>query len=525
MNFFGLSPAAFAIGALVAAGALAVLHLLRVRLRRQEVDTLLFFRAAAAVQRPRSLLAKFSRPLAYLFGLLLLLTAWTAFADPRGADDGTSRAIVVDASGASAGRAADGTALFPQLIAKARELAATSGPRGLVVAAAPGVPVLWRSGEPLALLDERAAALTPSGPGADLGRATRTARGLLGVGDDVVVLDAGSIANAPAAAGIARIERDDAIGDRPGSLRAEIVGATAGRTVALWLDGERATNTAAAVQVAAAQVAFDVPATARSLELRLIDGATTLHAVTVPLPTANAIEVDVGDDVPTSVVLAVRADPTFVEADTATLRIRTNADDTTSPTLVVTAGVDPRARRPERTDRCLFPLSLHDRSGIVGGALATPPGGFREVFVRDAATGAPLIALDGAHPSARIHVVDWLVDGTHRDVPTLVAAALRHLAGRPAQVERAIGEPLGALAAGDVDAAGFAPFGPAALRIPGDARRTLHAYASVAPTPAATPFVMPPSLGGDGRWLPWLLAFALLLVLADQWLHHRGRMP
>jgi hypothetical protein len=78
MNFFGLSPAAFAIGALVAAGALAVLHLLRVRLRRQEVDTLLFFRAAAAVQRPRSLLAKFSRPLAYLFGLLLLLTACRA---------------------------------------------------------------------------------------------------------------------------------------------------------------------------------------------------------------------------------------------------------------------------------------------------------------------------------------------------------------------------------------------------------------------------------------------------------------
>jgi hypothetical protein len=70
MNLFGLSPLAFVLGALGLAAGLGLLHLLRVRLRTVEVDTLLFFRLAGALQKPRVLPGRPARWWAFALALL-----------------------------------------------------------------------------------------------------------------------------------------------------------------------------------------------------------------------------------------------------------------------------------------------------------------------------------------------------------------------------------------------------------------------------------------------------------------------
>ena len=99
MSWFGLSPTALLIGAAVLAAVAVALHLLRVRLRHVEVDTLLFFRLAGTVRQPRSLPGSPSRWLSLLLLLLALASAWTALGDPRSGQDAASRMVVVEPAG------------------------------------------------------------------------------------------------------------------------------------------------------------------------------------------------------------------------------------------------------------------------------------------------------------------------------------------------------------------------------------------------------------------------------------------
>ena len=55
MRLLGLTPAVFVAGLAVLAGTLLALHLLRVRVRRVTVETLLFFKSLGEVTRPRVL--------------------------------------------------------------------------------------------------------------------------------------------------------------------------------------------------------------------------------------------------------------------------------------------------------------------------------------------------------------------------------------------------------------------------------------------------------------------------------------
>ena len=154
MSLFGVSPLVFAAGLAGIAAVLGVLHLLRVRLRRVTVDTLLFFRLAGTVQQPRTLLGRPSRWLAFLLALVTAALLWTAFADPVRDTAETSRVLVVDTSGATAGRDADGTPHLTALWAEAVRLAGGGylGRRGAVITAGADTRVLWRAGEPSGVL-------------------------------------------------------------------------------------------------------------------------------------------------------------------------------------------------------------------------------------------------------------------------------------------------------------------------------------------------------------------------------------
>ena len=129
MTLFGLSPAAFAVGLAALFGGVALLHLLRVRLRRVEVDTLLFFQLAGALRQPRVLPGKPARWLSLLLAALAVFAAWTAFAEPRAGREAPSRVVVVEPAAGE---------LREQRLQTVRELVAQGGlgPRGAVLAAA-----------------------------------------------------------------------------------------------------------------------------------------------------------------------------------------------------------------------------------------------------------------------------------------------------------------------------------------------------------------------------------------------------
>lgn len=100
MRFFGLTPLELALAAAGAAGALYLLHRLRVRPREVRVPSLLFWRQAAEELRLRRLGRTFTHLRTYLFLLLLCLLGLTALADPRPGDwqeRGVHHVLVVEA--------------------------------------------------------------------------------------------------------------------------------------------------------------------------------------------------------------------------------------------------------------------------------------------------------------------------------------------------------------------------------------------------------------------------------------------
>src|SRR5262245_38502923 len=102
MRWLGLSPLAFAIGLAALAALAFALHLLRVRLRRVEVDTLLFFPADVPDPERRELIGRPSRWPSLLLALLLVTALWTVFAELRIDRAAPSAAVVLCASGSEA---------------------------------------------------------------------------------------------------------------------------------------------------------------------------------------------------------------------------------------------------------------------------------------------------------------------------------------------------------------------------------------------------------------------------------------
>lgn len=189
MNLAGLSGATFAAGLAGLLLALGALHLLRVRMRRQVVDSLLFFRSVALHARPRVLGRRLARLGSFLVAAAALAFAWTAFAEPSARDDAPSRAIVVDVT--SAARAT------PR-VAQATQLATTIGlgPRGVVVAAGAAPIAVLRPGEPTELLAARCEGRFGDAPPSGVFDALVACAHALRDGDEIVLI--GGPSQAPA---------------------------------------------------------------------------------------------------------------------------------------------------------------------------------------------------------------------------------------------------------------------------------------------------------------------------------------
>lgn len=360
MNLVGLSPAAFAIGLAALALTLGALHVLRVRMRRQVVDSLLFFRSAALQARPRVLGQRLARLGSFLVGLLLLALAWAAFAEPFASPAAASRVIVVDRSAAAQATTSAGTPLAAQFDAELAPLVDEFGlgPRGAVLAVGPSPRTVLRADEPSSRLAERLATLPIGGAPANVASAVVAAAKGLRVGDEVLVLGG------------------------PPRLPEE-------------LDGVRVRR----AELPAAQA---MPRAARStprLAVFVDDG----------LPDAIAFALEARGDVDRTTRDAAAL---AVVRDAATLPAKL-------PALIVESAAEGTLVELRVTADCPAPLSLRDRT-----RRATPgfrPRADETVWLGDARNELALVAASAGRIRIARALLDELL---HRDVPLLLDAAL-----------------------------------------------------------------------------------------------------
>jgi len=369
------------------------------------------------------------------------------------------------------------------------------------------------------LLFARAAAPTPK-PVALFGRPARWWAFLLGAlilalivagaGDPLVVGD-----------GPSRLVLDAGAGDAANTLAAAGVGPRGGRLAVPGSLGARGRDLA---------LATSRPGDPESPLL-------TTNASNPPVPPIPYV-VAIADAVPESVVMIATAESTG--ADTTAPKVVAAPRDAVvaGPAFLIDAGVDPTERRAVLTTDCPLPLALRDRRGKNLTALAPLPKD-AVAWVIDASTGAPLVASWNTPEGARVACVAWLLAPLgHRDVPILVAGALRLLAGAEIPTTAVAGVPF-ALPA--LPGATLACVGPdsftaatadgrrlATFMKPGTytlegwfGKRTLTVSAAPSSAPSAPPERLPD---------PWRLGTALLVVAVavaglEAWWHHRGRTP
>lgn len=542
MTLFGLSPATFALGAAALLAVVMLLHLLRVRLRRVDVDTLLFFQLAGALRQPRVLPGRPARLWSLLLAALAVLAAWSAFAEPHVEATAKSRIVVVEpASGA----------LREARLAAAHELVDHQGlgPRGAVLAAGSSPCVLAAAGEPADAVHLRAAGLPPNGDKADGVRALRAAQDLLQPGDELVWIG-GEMPDIAASLPVQALPRggDAAVLLRTAQWLRSSAGAwllldVSGASGRVVLHGNGGELASAALVPAPQQLQLGPIAAGDLLDLRLSIGGQELE---LPPPPGDALKVHIAADVPLELAAAlaalldVDAELRAVDDVAAADVLVTTADvDDARPCLVLAAGVGGGARMATLEAASPVALSLRDRQPREAAALAVVDGA--TVWVEDRDTGEPLVQAWRRDGRLRVAVVDWLLaPATHADVPVLLGSALQLLGGRPAMKLAIAGAPLRlpAVIAAAADCAGeqllpndggysvqFAAAGAETLHTPAGEVRVMVLPAMAAASGAVADDPELETRGGDGSLLPWLAALLLLLVAVDAFLFHRGRLP
>ncbi|MGA0058008.1 MAG: hypothetical protein ACO3RU_00320 [Planctomycetota bacterium] len=497
MNLLGLSPWAYAAGLAGFAGTLFVLHMLRVRLRRQRVDSLLFFRQVGAVHKPRVLLGLPARWWSFLLGLALLGAAFTTFADPVDAGDGPSRVVLVDATSGvdPVTRDALGRA--------AAEIADTAGlgARGSIIAFGEAPTTLLGTHEPRGQLAERLGSLPTGGAPSTFWEGLEAAAAALRPGDEIVVLGGPPLIPEHAAdipvvrggfagrGGITVVAA--AVEHGPDGRRIRVEASTEGRPgEVLVRDGTDVVDRVPLQTARGASLSVRLgPIDERAhpglvVEVAVADSVAA--SVPFPLGPLQPARVHIAPGVAACVHAVVEAAPQLVTADSEldadVLVLATPLADSTdrnTPCLVLAAGAGSALRQPRATTANPLPLSLRDRQRT--GAVL--PAGEGEVWVEDATSGAALVR----RTPHGVEAVDWLLDDpTHRDVPALVCGALLALA-------------------------------------PGS---SAPAWQSALPpiVPADSTELALAGLEGPFPWAAVLLACALAALLVDGWLHHRGRV-
>ena len=152
MNLTNLSAAPFALGLAALAGLLFLLQRLRVRHRRVDVVTTLFWKEAQEEARARVLVRRFKHPWAWAFLVLIAGLLWLGFAGPRD-EESTDRDVVVLVD-ASAGMARSG-ALNGALEAVAQRLRTLPSASRSVVLCGARSRTLLAPGEDTLLFDVR----------------------------------------------------------------------------------------------------------------------------------------------------------------------------------------------------------------------------------------------------------------------------------------------------------------------------------------------------------------------------------
>ncbi|MEO0478317.1 MAG: hypothetical protein AAF196_02430 [Planctomycetota bacterium] len=176
MNLTNLSPLGLLLGALALAGVTFALQILRVRHREQRVVTTMFWRQALQEERVRVFRERFRHPLAWLLITAIAVLSWFAYARPS-IDREPDMDVVVLVDGSAQSSVDE----LEQDLATAAGIA-----RGLrnderrVFVLSSSARCLLDSGEPVALLEERAEAL---GPASTHNTIDRVLPGLVGTGD------------------------------------------------------------------------------------------------------------------------------------------------------------------------------------------------------------------------------------------------------------------------------------------------------------------------------------------------------
>ncbi|MBL8898619.1 MAG: hypothetical protein JNM84_13365 [Planctomycetes bacterium] len=560
MSFFGLSPAALLLGALALLAALFALHLLRVRLRRVEVDTLLFFERSGSVRQPRALLGSPSRWLAFLLAALALLATWLAWADPRTGLDRPARFVVIEpATGA----------LLEQRLDEAERWVRERGlgPRGAVIAAA-ATPTPWlASDEPLELLRARATSAAHASDGAAHARAFALLATRALAGDEVVWIGGPAPAHTGAfALREARIEAPLALKwsaaswshsflAEPSVLQLELEGRCSEALTLALADANGSELARAEIAAGVFSAKLDSP-TPRvedpsSVTLRVLRANAELGRFELPVPSARKQRIAFDPKLDESLARALRAilalDPRCEpSADFGVAELVIAPEDDANdprPRLVLTTGVGGGERQAELARTAPFALSLRDRARRDAPALAEGPG---TPWVEDLRQGAALARATAEARGPRVEIATWLLEpATHADTPRLLAGALEFLAGRtevhlaPAsgalEIASGIAGTASTPAALSLANAGRVRFASArdaarALALPrGSAQVALLEDLSAGELPAPSALenarAESTSHGGSGRWIAPLLALAFLLLLVDAYAFHRGRLP
>lgn len=527
MTLFGLSPAVFLAGAGALAAGLVLLHLLRVRLRTVDVDTLLFFRLAGALQKPRVLPGKPARWLAFALALLAALCAWGAVAEPRTGLEQASRFVVVEPDLVDAqARAAQAAAI----------VGAGLGPRGAVFAATSPPVRLLAAGEPVDVLAARWTALrTVQSPVGEVAALRAVADASLPQ-DQLLWIGAAAPATASP---VVHVPANTAPGAAVRQLRWQRL---AGGSLALVLRCDGGGISAELRHGALVLAAASAPPGVGELVLGPVsvpNGAASLQCVIagagapldVPLPTRAPRAVSVAADVPAEFAAAVSAvvaaDPELqLAGDPAAADVVVaGADDgiDARPRLVLSPGVGLAPRLAVSTPDAPVVCSLRDMRRRAAEAL--PPLDGARIWIADALSGDALVAATATDQRLRVFVVDWLLQPvSHADVPLLLATALRALGGVPEVLTAVAGHPVAVPAA-------FPPTvrPGAVLPVGGSLPVAVAAGAGfavqIAGAPATATDVAVDGLGGAGRWTPWLLLLLVVLLAVDAILFHRGRLP
>jgi len=526
MTFTGIPFWAVASIAVGAAGALVVLHLLRVRRRQMRVVTTMFWRQAAEESRARSLIERFRYPLTWAMLTLICTLIALALGKPvMDSERATSTVIVLDA-GASM---AVGTRMADARDA-VRERVAGSG-RVAVIAAAPEPRVLLAFNESPAALADRLDALSPAAGPSDGAAALRLARSLASdetelnillvtdrpqpsVPDDVQVVTVGD--PTPNAAIVGAQFEPNADNPLRGTFRCRVAywGRQPGKVT--WEGGAQTMQSGETYDIVMPEEVAD----GRTLRVTISDGSLPAdNSLAFRLPERKPIRVASIGAMPRALAAVVVAAPelTLVEdAADADVLIAVSADAATdsTPTLTIVADKDPSTKAA--------PLQGVEASDLTGdldfegalcrdfGTMSTPDG----VEALLTAGGGAVATLDARSAAANIRVLRSLMApdaaAPHRIAfAVFCARALRHLAGWDPQPVTLTPEQFTAAHATDVEP----------NTVPGS--RIASNLTTISAAAGSQP--LPPAGRSVALWYALLLA-ALALVMTDALLHARGRI-